>query len=363
MNEHLGVFLNNTTSFLKNKVNLNNFINLSNDFSGIIIIDVNNDLSQNLKNEIETNLYKNNILVEYFLDDALYETRDFNINKINMILKKPDLLNYKYITFIHDKYIYTDSISEYLKYVSEHNLDFCTFTDSLNDNYNYQYETFIFSIKNENIKIISNIINKNKYIIGNEEIKADELNNNDFDINIIHKQKLFENSLPYLKLAYLYKNSERFDGNIFLNDIYKELYIIGKIPIISIEHLNFFKNNYKYKYFIFSEIPENFDIDVYKKNVPELINSDNNVLKQNFLNQGQFLYKNYSTCKNYINYVLPDYLRTSLSKCKLLYFFDVPDNFNVYKYKEHNFDLHGFNETQLIIHWLNYGHSENRLYY
>lgn len=359
MNEHLGIFLNNTVSNMKYKINLNNFIKLSNDFDGFIIIDINNDFSKNLQKDIKKILFKkknnsvediedseidlikyflNDTLIEYFLDDTLYCQNDLDIVKIKMIIKKITHLKFKYITFIHDKYIYTGSIKEYLKYISNHNLEFSSFLDS--SYYTYHYETFIFSIEHTKLNLINDIIN-----------------NDMFNISTIHTR--FNSSMPYLKIAYSYNNNYT---NIFDNDdLYKLLFKNGKLPVISIDKLLFLINIYNYEYFIFNEIPENFDIDIYKKNVPELYESSEYVLKQNFLNQGQFLYKNYSKYNNYINYILPEYIRISLEEEGLLNFFDVPSHFNVHKYKEHNADLSNLNERDLIIHWVNYGCNENRI--
>jgi hypothetical protein len=362
MNEHLGIFLNNTTSILKKSVNLNNFIKLSNDFAKFIIIDVNNEFSQLLKNDIDeyinignnkanNKVNTNNVIVQYLLDNELYDPSDFDIKKIKMIINKPELLKCaNYSTFIHDKYIYTDSIKNYLTYISSHSLDFSSFVDSFNNKYEYKYETFIFTIKNinENINKMDNILN---YID----------NSSHFNINKIHEN--FSITMPYLKVAYLYKNSDRFDGNFFFNDIYEILFIQGKLPIVSIDKLLFLKNNYKYIYGFFTHIPDNFDINIYRESVPELINSTDNAIEQNFINQGQFLFKRYSKYKNYINYILPDYLRNVLLNIELLYFFDVPDNFNIYKYKEKNGDLNNLNESDLVLHWINYGCNENRIYF
>jgi len=355
MNEHLGIFLNNTTSILKKSVNLNNFIKLSNDFDKFIIIDVNNEFSQLLEKEIKdyinTNKLKENIIIEHILDNELHDPCDFDIKKIQIIMNRTELLKFaNYSTFIHDKYIYTDSIKNYLMYISRHSLDFSSFVDSFNNNYKYKYETFIFTIKNiyKNFNKMNDIIN---YIVNGSYFNLNKINQN------------FELSMPYLKVAYLYKNSSTFDGNFFFNDIYETLFIQGKIPIISIDKLIFLKNNYKYIYGFFTHIPDNFDISIYRENVPELINSTDYTVEQNFLNQGQFLYKKYSKYKNYINYILPDYIRDILSNIELLYFFDVPDNFNIYKYKEKNGDLNHLNENDLVLHWINYGCNENRIYF
>ena len=343
MTEHLGIFLNNTNSFVKYKINLNNYLKLSNDFNKIIIVDIDNSYSHNLKNEIKmANLNLNNTkLIEYILDDSLNTNDDFYLIKYKKTIKilKESNVDTKYITFINDKYIYTDSINNYLNYIENHNLDFTSFLDS---SYNtYHYDLFLFTIEVNQIDILNTIMN-------------------DLNFQIITVHENFNNKMPFLKIAYSYNN---YNLSIFDNDdLYKILYTKNKLPIIKIDKLLFFKINYEYEYKIFNELPYNFDMDIYKNNIPELAGLNDNVIKQNFINQGQYLYKNYSKDNNYMNYVLPEYLRESLYKNNLLNFFDVPYGFNVFKYKEKNHDLNIFNETDLIIHWLNYGYNENRLY-
>lgn len=362
LNDHLGIFLNNTNSQMKYEVNINNFLNLYKDFDYIIIVDINNDYSLKLKNYITEyinikNDYDSNEkirLIKYISDESLYTNDDFYLIKIKTILKTVENLyfkdinientneniNFQYITFINDKYIYTNSIGNYLNYVSNHNLDFSSFLDSSHNT--YHYELFVFTINYKNITLLN-----------------DTINNDNFRINTLHEK--FDLKMPYLKLAYLNNN---YNTNIFYNDIlYKLLYIKNILPIIEIDKLIFLKNNYNYEYEIFNEIPENFDLEIYKKNVSELKDLNDILLKKNFINQGQYLYKNYSSSKNYINYVLPEFLREYLDKEKLLKYFDVPDCFNVFKYKEYNPDLSIFNETELVIHWLNYGYNENRKYF
>lgn len=340
---HLGIFLNNTNSFVKYKINLNNYLKLSNDFNKIIIVDIDNSYSNNLKNDIqiENHNLNNTKLIEYILDDSLNTNDDFYLIKYKKIIKliKESNVDTIYITFINDKYIYTDSINNYLNYISIHNLDFTSFLDS---SYNtYHYDLFLFTIKSNQIDLLNTIIN-----------------NPNLQIVKIHEN--FNNKMPFLKIAYSYNN---YNLSIFDNDdLYKILYTTNKLPVIKIDKLIFFKVNYEYKYTIFDKIPDNFDIDIYKKSVPELCNLNDSVIKQNFINQGQYLYKNYSKNNNYINYVIPEYLREYLYKNNLLNLFDVPNGFNVFKYKEKNSDLNNLNETELVIHWLNYGYNENRLY-
>jgi hypothetical protein len=120
--KNLGVFINNTDSELKLKVNLHNFNVLKENFTQIIIIDLENAYSENLKNLVKTQNHKLNN--DYYKKDNIIS----NISKIkSMIL---EIKNIDYITFIDDNYIYINNLKNYFNYIKEHNYDFYSYSDS-----------------------------------------------------------------------------------------------------------------------------------------------------------------------------------------------------------------------------------------
>jgi len=132
------------------------------------------------------------------------------------------------------------------------------------------------------------------------------------------------------------------------------------LPIINIDRLISFKNNFKIP--IHYKIPNDFDINIYK-NKANIIDKDTNFIYNHFLKEGQFLnikYKNNN--KKYNNTILPEFMRNKLEVNGLLYLFDIPNDFNTLKYKILNHDLNHLNEEELIKHWVNYGKNENREY-
>jgi len=160
--------------------------------------------------------------------------------------------------------------------------------------------------------------------------------------------------MPFLKIAYLKNN---IDNNIFYNITFFYELIKNKIlPIINLNMLFTIKNNFKYTYY--KSIPSNFDIDIYRLSNSDLINYKDNELYKHFLNYGQYEFRKYSK----YNYILPKYLRFYLKEYDLLNYFDVPEDFNVFKYRENNNDLTNLNIKDLLIHWVNYGIYENRKY-
>jgi hypothetical protein len=282
MLKKVGIFLNNTDSDVKVKINFHNYNILKTNFDNIIIIDSENDFSKKLKELIDDNdIIKKYILDNKYIKDSI---NDFNISNFsyvhNIIQNNSDIfMSVKYITFVNDNYIYLSDLKDYFDYTFLHNdLNLCSYSDSTENEYHCQL--YLFTITSQNI---------------------DKLN----DINKI------TNKMPYLKIAYL--NDNKFINIFYNNKIYEDLLNNNLLPIININKLYHSKNNFNY-------------------------NETN-------------------------NYILSINIRNELNKYDLLTFFDVPDNFNAIKYKELNNDLNHLDPKSLILHWLNYGRNENRLWH
>ena len=341
MSKSLGIFLNNTNSEIKFKINLINYDNFISNFDHIIVIDTNNTYSENLKNMIILN--KSIIIDKYELTNDFIENIevDINIEKILFALGNMNYSEFNYITIINDNYLYYKNIIPYFNYIKDHNLDFYSISDSSEKIYHYQL--YLFSIKSDCINKFINHINENKH---------DTL----IQFNI---HTIFNKSNVLLKLAYL-ENNKNF--NIFYNDYLYEYFISNNIlPIININRLYLLKKNYEYNFNIFTSIPELFDIELYRL-YDDLKSFSDDELEKHFLNYGQYEYRRYSKLNNYVNYILPVFIREELKKLDLLNSFDIPDNFNLYYYKSYNEDLSHFDEKDLVIHWINYGVNENRIY-
>jgi hypothetical protein len=343
MSKSLGIFLNNTNSEFKFKINLLNYNNFISNFNNIIIIDSNNIYSENLKSIINNSDKKINI-VKYELTNKFIENIeiDLNVEKILFALENINYSEYNYITFINDNYLYYKNITPYFNYIEKHNLDFYSMSDSSENIYHYQL--YLFSIKSEFINNFINYISENKH-------------DNLLQFNI---HTIFNKSTVYLKIAYLENNK---NYNIFYNDYLYEYFINNNIlPIISINRLQLLKKNYEYNFNIFTSVPKSFNLNIYRL-YDDLKDFSDDELKIHFLNYGQHERRTYNELNNYVNYILPVYIRTQLKKLDLLQFIDIPDNFNLYYYKSCNKDLSHLNEKELIIHWLNYGINENRKHY
>ena len=332
MKENLGIFINNTINNKKLDINIINFNNLKNNFDAFIITDVNNRYSKELKNNITNN---NLNIISYTLIN-----NDNNSNNILYILnnKNINIFNkYKYITFINDNYIYCNNLLEYFKYIHCHNLDFYSFSDSTEDE--YHYNLYLFSIKYNNINIFKTYLESNN------------------DIKFI--LKLFDKKMSYLKLGYLDTN---YQLNIFNNEyLFKFLFEKDILPILSLDKLHNYLSQYSYKYNKFVRIPSNFNFNIYRE-YEDLKDFSNEELSNHFINYGQYEHRTYTNLNNYIQYVLPDFIRKKIKSLNLLKYFDIPDNFDLYYYKENNNDILNMTEKELILHWIDYGVNENRIY-
>jgi len=336
MSNTLGIFLNNTNSNIKYNTNLNNYKKLEKNFNLISIIDLNNDYSLKLREEI-INTSENKIIGYFFNDSFLKLSNNYFIDVILFLLENINYNDFKYITFIDDNYIYCTELKEYFNYFINHDLDLCSFSDSTELLYHFQL--YLFTINTRSINKLFSFLK----------------NNNINDIYNFHK--FFDKKMPFLKVAYL---NENLNKNIFFNNDYiYEYYLVNNIlPIIDINKLTYMQNNFKIN--VYTKIPSNFNINAYKNNM-NLNNYDDEYIYDHFLKYGQFQLFKY-TDKNYNNTILPDFIREKLEKCNLLNIFDIPFDFNIFIYHNSNKDLESFDEKQLLKHWINYGKNEDRIY-
>ena len=80
--------------------------------------------------------------------------------------------------------------------------------------------------------------------------------------------------------------------------------------------------------------------------------------KIHFIEHGQF------ECRRFKNQetILPAILYNKLNKINLVNYFDFPENFDFFIYKNKNEDLKNLNKVDLKNHWINYGIYEDRIY-
>ena len=239
----------------------------------------------------------------------------------------------------NNNYIYLDSLEEYFKYVFKFKLDFYSYTDSSEHFYHYQLYLFSFigKLKNKLISFLEEYDNKNPK---NNMLK-------DFTY-------IFDTKLPFLKTAFIESNYER---NVFFNEKYVEYLIKNKIlKILNIDYINKVRKINKMINYV--SIPDYFDIEIYR-NHSDLKDYDDTFLVEHFLNNGQYESRDYKRD----NYLLPIFIREFLLKCNnLIEFFDVPEDFMVYSYKEKNVDLQQMGYYELMNHYVDKGKSQGKKY-
>lgn len=336
MNKKLGVFLNNTENESDYLINFNNYKNLKKNFDYTIIVDLNNNYSLTLKNYIEKKKYKR----EYVMCDS----KDY-IQKIIYIQEK--IIDYDIITFIQDKHIYGSNLNDYFTHVIKSQYEFYCFTDSTENFYHMQL--YIFSIK----KNIVDLFIKNCALILNKKKNLDDASYKLYYLKYI--TDLFINRSIFIKVAYL---DIIYNKNILLidNDFYHELVKNDILPIVDVNLLNKYMNNYNNHQITFTEIPDTFNIDIYRE-YDDLQKLNEDELKKHFLVHGQF------ECRKYKlnNFIQNDIIYKCLEKNNLLKYFDFPSNFDMYYYKNKNNDLKLLNMYQLKKHWFKFGVNENRI--
>jgi len=319
-NNNIGIFLNNTNYEEDVQINLHNYNILKNNFEKIIIIDIDNEFSLKLQNLIisnnkhNINIYiKDNNNIKNFYSDLNIKSLIFLLNKFDKKLFNKNILECNYLTFISDSYIYLSDLSDYFKYINNHNLDFYSYNDSSEKKYHYQL--YFFSISYNSFDIFKEFILNNK-------------NNIEIDFELY---KIFKNKIPFLKIAYV---NDNISNNIFYNNkLYKILLSNNLLPIININYL--YHNIDNFNDIIYTVIPSNFNIEIYRK-YDDLKDKSDEFLYNHFLLNGQFENRNYSEDGNYL---LPIFIRDILKSFNLLYIFDDPDNSSRNKYKQYNKDF------------------------
>jgi len=336
MNKKLGVFLNNTKNESDYLINYSNYKNLRKNFDNIIIVDINNIFSLNLKKNIDR---KNTDYKHIICESNSFIEKIFNIKDL--------IIDYDIITFIQDKYIYVSNLNDYFSHIYKSNYDIYSMTDS-NENF-YHMQLYIFTIKKS---IINKFIEETGIYIENKK----NLDNISYILNYLKFiTELFINRSVFIKVAYL---DIIVNKNILLidNDFYYELVKNNILPIIDINLLDKYLNNYINEKLTFNELPNTFNLDVYKQ-YEELKNFNDDELKKHFLAHGQFECRQYKLNK----YIQKDIIYNCLEKNKLLKYFDFPTNFNMFYYKKCNEDLNLLNMQQLKKHWFKFGINEDRI--
>ena len=337
--KNIAFFINNTNNKKNLDINYHNIKITHNNFDEIYICDEKNDFSENLELKIKN--FRNK-------KDFLYFDKNNTFQKIDNILKKvEDLKNIDSLTVILDDYIYLNNLQNYFDFAFTSSYDLISFTDSTEIFYHLQIN--ILTIKKDSINFFQNLI-------------SDFASKKLYDYNLLSLDFLKEltakilNRTAYCKTAYIESVEKK---NIYLSNSEYYYYLLSRdiLPIVNVKFLDNLVNEYDNKELVHKKIPLDFDIEVYRS-YQDLTNFEDEFLKKHFLEHGQFECRKYKKSEM----LLPKILWEKLNKVKLIKYFDFPENFDFYSYRDKNDDLKKLNKIDLKKHWINYGVYEDRKY-
>ena len=331
---NIGVFINNTNHKKKLEVNFHNIQLLCTHFDLFYVVDEENDYTEMLHNRVKE--------VKGFRE--FHRMKGNMFQKINIITDKIKEESFDFCTIILDNYIYTANIDSYMNYVKNSNYEWVSFTDSTEVFYHVQ------------VNLCS--IHKNIFHVFDNIIKDFHVKEHDFHTIYLEFLKEITNTFVkkgvYCKTAYI---ESVYKKNIYTsnNDHYYFLLEKDILPIIDIQLLDNINCEYDCQDFVFKKLPYDFDLNIYKL-YPDLNKLEDEFLKTHFIEHGQF------ECRKYkeIEIILNTLLYNKLNKIKLIKYFDFPETFDFFKYKEKNADLRNLNKLELKRHWIEYGVYEDR---
>ena len=340
----LGIFANHTSNILKYNISLNNIILLKEHLTNIIIIDSKNEIYANkLKNDL---VNENKIINYLFLENDNYFDFGKWINALKITNYK-EYSQYDYIVFINDSIIITHEINNYFIQLNnlEHDVNLYGYNDSTQIKYHYQ--TYLFAVNYNIIEKFISFFEDRKHLI----IDLDSLVHT-IEINIC---ELDENRDCFIKIG----NEYNMTKNIFWENeiLYKYLLSRNIFAIIKLKKIFYDYKNYKLTIYG-NRIPD-FDYDFYRSYYEDLTYLSNKQLLEHYIKYGQYEGRRF-TKKSFT--LLPDYYRNKLDSIGMLYFFDVPIDFDVYYYKKNYSDVENLSIIQTYFHYINEGFYQARTY-
>jgi hypothetical protein len=332
---------NHTSNKIKYNITLNNLFHISEFVTDIVIIDTNNE---NYSELLYEDLKGNKKIKEHlFIDNDQY----FDFGKWIYYLNKTNINNYDYILFLNDSIILTPDICNYFNYIDNVMTDDVTlyaYNDS--SQIKYHYQSYLFLLKKNIINLFIDFFNNRKNLIK-------DLNTLVINIELCMCE-IHNNHSVFLKIGNEYNLSK----NLYWEneDLYK--YLLNKNIFAIIKIKKIYDIQKEYKITIYGHSINNFDYNFYKEYY-EFNNMTDDELLDHFINYGQYEGRKHNKI---FNVLLPDYYRTKLNNMSLLYFFDVPDDFDVYYYKKNNSDITHLSILETIFHYISDGYYEGRVY-
>ena len=338
-NKILAIFANHTCNNIKYNISLNNISLLRDKFTNIIIVDTKNE---EYAKKLHNDLHKDEKIVEYFFVE---NDNYFDFGKWIFALNSIDYKKYDYIMFINDSIILLDPLDNFFVYFKNSpDVNLYAYNDSTQIKYHYQ--SYLFFIKSNSIvDFIDFFENKKDVIVDLESLVHNvELNM----CNIINNHDCF------LKIGTEWNMSK----NLYWENESLYEYLLSKNIFSIIKIKKIFDIQKEYKIDIYGSSIDNFDYDFYKTYY-DLESLSNNGLINHYIEDGQYEGRKFNS--NF-KCILPEYYRKKLDEIGLLYFFDVPKDFDIYYYKKNNPDIESLCLSDIIFHYINCGIYEGRTY-
>jgi len=335
----LCLIANHTCNNIKYNISLNNILLIKKYLKDIIIIDSKNEsYAKDLHFE-----FKDNIEIKNFL---FTENNFYDFGKWIFALENINYKNYDYILFLNDSIILTENIDNYFNYIKNviDNVSIYAYNDSTQIKYHYKSYCFLL-----NISIINKFID---FFYSRKNLIVD-LDSPILNIEL-YLHTIDDNRNCFLKIGNDYNMSK----NIYCeNELYK--YLLSKNIFGIMEIKKIYDMQKEYKITIYGDNIENFNYDFYKTYYDDINYLSDNELLNHFIEYGQYEGRRYN---NNCNTFLSDYYKEKLDTLKLLYFFDIPNDFDIYYYKKYNDDIKYLSHIDTMLHYIEYGYYEGRIY-
>jgi hypothetical protein len=337
----LGLIANHTCNNIKYNISLNNISLIKKYLKNIVIIDSKDesyaeDLYFELKNDSK-------IKDHLFIENNSY----YDFGKWIFALENINYKNYDYILFLNDSIILTENINNYFHYIENvmDNVNIYGYNDSTQIQYHYQSYFFLLNISIIN-KFINFFYNKKKLIVDLESLIYNvELNLHTID----------DNRDCFLKIGNDYNMSK----NLYWENEVLYQYLLSKNIFGIMKLKKIYDMQKEYKITIYGDNIENFDYDFYRNYYDDLYDFSDTELLNHFIKHGQYEGRRFN---NSCNTFLLNYYREKLDTLKLLYFFDIPYDFDIYYYKKYNDDIKNLSHIDTMIQYIDYGYYEGRIY-
>lgn len=331
----LALFACHTNCLKKYFVNLNNIYKLLPYIDNFAFIDSESEiLARKLKNDVmNINKYKDYIFKanDQYLDFGKWVYGLENINHSD----------YDYVLLINDSIIIIEEIKNYFHYLENLNkeINLYAYNDSSQLGI-YHYQSYFFSL---NKKIIKNFIDF--YYIKKPNIVNQRSLIENMELNLI---KIDSNYDCFLKIG----REWNVNKNIYWEneELYKKMINNNKFHIFKLKKIVDFYTSYKYDK---QKITSLFNNKYYINNYSDLNFLDDGIdhFKTNGFSEGR-------KCTNKVIEVLPDYYQEKLKNINLYCLFGVPDDFDIYHYKNNN-DLTKLKNVECINHYYNEGNEKD----